>query len=98
MRLWPEQRGELPVRRRAHQLAGVGSGELPEQLAGLDLDRRLLEELLRDPSDVLAEPGSGREVDRVGRLMKSDPAQEQVAVDVEARARRREVGTDEQQP
>ena len=44
-----------------------------------------IEELLGDPPDVLTEPGNGGEMDRVSCLVKRDPAQEEVAIDVEPR-------------
>ena len=87
-----------PRLHRADQLAGVEPGELAEDLGRLHLEGGLLEELLGDPADVLTQPGHGGKVNRVGGLVERDPAQEEVAIDLEAGSRGGEVGPDEEQP
>jgi hypothetical protein len=82
-----EQRRQLAALHRSQQLPRVEPNELSENLGRLHLHCCLLEELLGDPADVLAQPWHGREVDGMGGLVEGDPAQEEVAIHLEARSR-----------
>src|SRR4051794_24597612 len=84
--LWlrKQQVSELTGRRRPDELLRVEARELPEQLARLHLEGGFLEELLRDPTDVLAEPWHRGEVDGMSGLVERDPTQEEIPIDLEA--------------